>query len=398
MSNEKYNERLQLFRDAMLWNKPKRVLFDPFIMTGWMALDSGYETAEVAKDYDKTLEAYENLNKKYDFDIANGAFRFYFNHMDALGGTTNGYGVNGEDGGDGSNTNVSYEDVLTIDDYDALKEDEMKVIWEKVIFNMYPNAKNFTPQQFAEAVKEEVRFIEASRKADEINEKYGVLYPKAPIFYADCYVGMLFNQYRGIKGLSMDLRRHKEKVYELCEYKDEESYQQKKALLDTIEPGMGIGTECYYDVFLSSLAHTILNPKQVEKLIISPWRKQIDLCVEKKKTLRGTVEGDWAFRAGIGEFLNEYPKGTMIVEVETDDPFEIRKKLPNIGIFGGLKTDVMGNGTPQQCIEMAKKAIDELGTDGGLVLGPNKMTAYKYDMTSENLKAVSDFVKEYEVN
>ncbi len=399
MSNAKYEEKLQLYKDAMLWNKPKRAIMNPFIMSGWMALDAGYTTLEIAKDYDKALKAQESLYQKYpNMDLSCSPWRFYINHMNAMGGTNNGYGVNDENKNE-NHVNVSYEDVLTIDDYDALKEDEMKVVWEKVIFNMYPNAKNFTPEQFAEAVKEEVKFREAQKKSVEIDEKYGVLYAKSgPLFFADCYVGMLFNQYRGIKGLSMDLRRHSEKVYELCEYMDEKSYQEKKALMEKVEPGMCVGHGGYYDVFLSSLAHTILNPKQVERLIINPWRKQIDLCVEKDKHLQGTVEGDWAFRAGIGEFLNEYPKGTMIVEVETDDPFEIRKKLPNIGIMGGLNAEVLGQGTPQQCVDMAKKAIDELGTDGGLLLTPNKMLAYKHDLTPENFRAVTDFVASYEIN
>lgn len=398
MSNEKYNEKEKLYRDSMLWNKPERILFDPFIVAGWLAADAGYTAAEMSMDYEKGIKAQELFYQKYDPDLSVTPFRFYFNHMNALGGSENGYGVNGADG-NGSNTNVSYENVLSIDDYDLLKEDEMKTIWEKVVFNMYPKAREFTPQQFAEAVKEEMRFREAQAKTMENNEKYGVLYAKGgPLFFCDCYVGMLFNQYRGIKSLSMDLRRHPDKVYDLCEYKDNESYEQKKALMETVEPGSGVGTDGYYDVYLSSLAHTILNPKQVERLIIAPWKKQLDLCVEKKKTLQGIVEGDWAFRAGIGEFLNEYPKGTMIVEVEMDDPFEVRKKLPNIGIWGGLKTDVLGKGTPQECVDMAKHAIDELGRDGGLLLAPNKMTAYSYDMKSENLKAVLDFVKSYKIN
>lgn len=398
MSNEKYNEKLKLYQDAMLWNKPERVLFDPMIMSGWMALDAGYTAYEVNTDYEKGLAAQERYYQTYDPDMSVGPFRFYFNQMNALGGSENGYGVNGE-GGNGANTNVSYENVLSIDDYELLKQDEMKTIWEKVIFNLYPKAKNFTAKEFAEAVKVEVAFREASKRATENNEKYGVLYAKSgPLFYCDCYVGMLFNQYRGIKSLAMDLRRHADKVYDLCEYKDNESYEQKKALMATVEPGMGVGNGSHYDVFLSSLAHTILNRKQVEKLIIAPWKKQIDLCVEKKKTLQGTVEGNWAFHGGIGEFLNEYPKGTMIVMVESDNPFEVRQKLPNIGIWGGLETDVMGQGTPEQCVAMAKKAIDELGRDGGLLLAPNKMTTYKYDMKPENLKAVNEFVRNYKIN
>ena len=81
--------------------------------------------------------------------------------------------------------------------------------------------------------------------------------------------------------------------------------------------------------------------------------------------------------------------------VEQDDPFEIRRKYPNISLYGGLEVNVMRNGTKQQCIDMAKKAIDELGCDGGLILAPTKMLAYPNDMNGENLRAVCEFVQDY---
>ena len=399
MSKGTYEEKKQLYKDQHQWNKPKRILFTPFLC-GWLFLDAGYETNVASRNYDMCIDAWEKAYQKYpNVDALNttgSPFRFYFNHTAALGGTTNGYGINSESG---SNTNVSYEDVLTADDYPALMEDETKAIWERVLFSVCPNAKDFTPQQFAEAVKEEVRLQEAIKKTNAINEKYGALSAHdGPLFYCDCYVGMLFNQYRGMKGLAMDLRRHKDAVYELCEYKDNESYEQKKALMANVPDGPGEGHDNYYDVFISSLAHTMLNNKQIERLIIAPWKKQLDLCAEKHKMVTGVVEGEWAYRGGIGEFLNEYPKGIVEMMVETDDPFQIRKDFPNIGIFGGLPTDIIGQGTKEQAVDAAKKAIDELGHDGGLFLCTSKMTTYAYDMKSENLRAVSDFVANYEIN
>lgn len=47
--------------------------------------------------------------------------------------------------------------------------------------------------------------------------------------------------------------------------------------------------------------------------------------------------------------------------VERDNPYEVRKQIPNLGIIGGLDVTVMGTGTPGQCVDMAKRAIDELG-------------------------------------
>ena len=81
------------------------------------------------------------------------------------------------------------------------------------------------------------------------------------------------------------------------------------------------------------------------------------------------------------------------MQVEMDDIYELRKLYPNIALWGGLPVDLLGNGTPEQCVDAAKKAINELGE--GFVLMPNKMLSYKYDCRPENLKAVSEYVHTY---
>ena len=60
-----------------------------------------------------------------------------------------------------------------------------------------------------------------------------------------------------------------------------------------------------------------------------------------------------------------------------------------------MTSALLGNGTPQECVDSAKKLIDEIGRDGGFILSQNKMLSYKEDCRRENLKAVSDFVLNY---
>jgi hypothetical protein len=71
----------------------------------------------------------------------------------------------------------------------------------------------------------------------------------------------------------------------------------------------------------------------------------------------------------------------------------MRKKLPNICFVGGMSTDLLGNGTEQQCVDYAKKLIDELGD--GYVFSANKMISFKNDCKRENLLAVTEFVLNY---
>ena len=96
------------------------------------------------------------------------------------------------------------------------------------------------------------------------------------------------------------------------------------------------------------------------------------------------------------DHFQDYKKGIITMHPETDDPFEMRKALPNCAILGGMTVELLGRGTPQECVDRTKELIDGLGAfDGGFVLSQDKMVTFKNDARPENLKAVSDFVLNY---
>ncbi len=387
---ELYAYRTKLYRQAHTFQKPERVLLNPFLY-GWMYHDCGYKVAEAARDYKVCEEVMAKMAERYKIDalnIGNSGFRFRLRLYDALGGSNNFSAASGED-----NLNAIYEDVLSADDYDAMIENLNKILWEKALFEMYPKAREYTPQQMADAAKEMWLLNKTKREADErIRNKYGLLIEKDFLSYG-LFFDKLSNSYRGIKGISMDLRRRPEKVYELCEYWDDKTATalEKK----TAASEYGWGDSNYYDYLVTMLGHNILNMKQLERLYLKPLKRVLDAIEKKGKLVFILIEG--AFER-FGDFLNDYPKGFLNVSVEQDDIYTIRRKFPNLALTGGLNVDVMGHGTPEECVAMAKKAIDELGTDGGLYLMPNKMVSYSYDMTSENLKAVGEFVSNYRIN
>ena len=59
------------------------------------------------------------------------------------------------------------------------------------------------------------------------------------------------------------------------------------------------------------------------------------------------------------------------------------------------KNEILGRGTKQECLDLAKRLIDDLGSQGGFILCQPKMGSYRNDANPENLKAVSDFVLDY---
>ena len=63
--------------------------------------------------------------------------------------------------------------------------------------------------------------------------------------------------------------------------------------------------------------------------------------------------------------------------------------------MGGLTTELLSNGTPEECVAYTKRLCDELGKDGGFILSEGKMLSYRNDSKRENYKAVCDFVNSY---
>ena len=116
------------------------------------------------------------------------------------------------------------------------------------------------------------------------------------------------------------------------------------------------------------------------------------MYAEKKMNVRIFTEGSILRFA---EYFADYPKGLLTFHLEQDDPFEFRKALPNVAIMGGMTTDLLSNGTPEECVAYAKRLCDELGRDGGFIFSENKMLSYRNDAKPENMLAVCNFVNEY---
>ena len=54
---------------------------------------------------------------------------------------------------------------------------------------------------------------------------------------------------------------------------------------------------------------------------------------------------------------------------------------------------LLGNGTPEQCVDRVKYLANELGD--GFILSQDKMMAFRNDCRRENLEAVCEYVNNF---
>lgn len=380
--------RIKLFRDTHAWKKPDRIPFNSN-MFNWMFIDAGYTTAEASRNYElleNILDRFLGLYKIDGLNKISGMSRNPFLLHDALGGNSSW----GTTDSNASDVVAIFEDeLIKSDEYDELIADANKVLWEKAFFRHYPKAKDFNAEQFKNALCKFKEFNDAKVKLNsKLRDVYGIPI-ETNIVMVGSSTNLLMNSYRGIKGFAIDMRRNFAKVKEFVDIRQSTAI---KGAVERLSQTQGYDWNETYDVHIGYLDYTIMNTKQFEALLLPTLDAVAKACEKYDKQAWLNTEGSFE---RFGDYFNNYRRGVTTCSVEMDDPFVIREKYPNIGIVGGISLDVLGKGTPQQCVDMAKKSIDELGRDGGFVLSPNKFVTYKNDMRTENLKAVGDFAEQY---
>lgn len=377
MYSEKYMERLHLMRSALNFEHTNRV---PTISTicGWQVFDSPYHFEDVYYDFSVARKVVTEFIERYQFDCYSYTFATHaLNVTRALGGGS--YVLDPINGG----LSVLDHNYLFPEEYEEYAKDPAKFM--KICFaRKYPD---MTTEKFAGAISEFLRFAAWG------NENYDLVTNKleSPIIYnsaSGALPGLEFlnASLRGIKDIAVDIRRHKSK---LKVYLDA---QWEKVILPGFKAWLEKPSDDAYvvDTNIAMLAHSFLSVKQFEELYWPYMKQAIDLCVEKNKTMYVNCENSMM---RFKEFFQEVPKGTMMLLVEDDDIREVRKVLPNVCLIGGMPIEHLGYGTKEQCVDDAKRLIDDMGE--GYILGLTKCAAYKNDVKRENLLAVMDFCHNY---
>ena len=378
--------RTKLFRDAScMKQEPERTPhFSSFGL--WRAIHYGYKLDEVLNDYYKMGKTVFWFADNFKFDaITNFGGRNPIRIPNALGESV--YIVDSEK----EMIGVKAYQLCETQELKEMVENVPKFCWEKLMARRYPafNSK-MTAETMQKPLDEMFAFQDYNKKMGTImREEYG--FPAfTPSQYGYVLLGIefLFAMVRGIRGLAVDIRRDPGLVKAACDAYDNEylapMMQNMRQLPDGPDPNF-----CF-DFGVTMLAHTIMNRKQWESIYWPTLKSILDTCQEKGKTIRITIEGSID---RFYEYFLDYPKGMITFALEQDDIFQARKALPNCALMGGMRTDLLGNGTKQECLDYAKKLIDEIGP--WFIMGQDKFPTYRNDANPDNLRAVCDFVQEY---
>lgn len=384
-----FKERVQLYKDAAKHKKTSRVLNLANIWT-WKIYDSGYKLSEALFDYNKMEDIVCKFQEKYQFDYyMDIGLRNPMKIPEALGFTD--YIIDDDNCALSYVTDINY---MTEEDYDLILENYDKFLWTRCIPERYkklcgPNGK----EMLKKAAEELLTYQKFCTHMNEKMEKdYGVpkcLFSGVPTFFN--FFETLYLAFRGMKALSIDLRRIPDKVKAVCQAQGNgRAFEKYK---ESTQPGTDMNSGPDFSLYL--LSHVILSKKQFEEFYWPMLKEIFDFVEKYDKIVHIFNECE---NSRLYDFYKQAPKGHVVVHFENDDLFKAKKEIGDtVCLCGGMPTDLLARGTKKECIDYAKRLIDELASDGGFIFSQDKMISYPNDCSAENLIAVNEFVREYRI-
>ena len=378
--------RIQLFRDAANFKKTDRIPHFANVVT-WKVFDAGYTLDQAMTNFDVLEKTVTHFLDMYPVDaVLDVGIRNQFNVTEAFG--KGGYYYYNEEV-----IGIHDHAHCTVDTLEQYLDDPTRYAWEVILPKKYgEDWEKKTTAVWKKTFKEYMNYVKFILHMSSVTGKYGLpsLSPNNPMKGAIVFgIEELMSNLLGIQQLSIAMRRSPDKLDSFIERWDRERID---PVIEKIKNGEGPNYKYCFDSSILMLAHTVMNKKQFERFYWPHLKKLLDAYAEKEMNIRIFTEGSILRFA---EYFKDYPKGVLTFHLEQDDPFEFRKALPTVCIMGGMTTDLLTNGTEEECVAYAKRLCDELGKDGGFIFSENKMLSYRNDAKRENMLAVCKFVDQY---
>ena len=391
---QRYQQRLARYVTAMRNGKPDRVPIRPFVAE-FTAKYAGYTIQEVTQDYQKAFAAARKCAAEFDWDAVVGNMVYGWSGLTQAIGLKY-YATPGVDLP--PDTSFQYleppEDQAWMrpDEYDLLIADPTGYLFNvwlpRVSADVSPIGQPTTMRNNMSFLKGGMAMLSYfngfGTQAALLRSESGTVGAISGILKAP--FDILADKLRGYKGLCMDMFRQPNKVLAACE-------ALAPHLLAVALGGADPEKNVPIGLWMHRGCVPFLSPKQFEQYYW-PTLKWIteELWARGHQTLY-YAEGEW--NANL-TWIAELPERSIVYHVDRGDVFEVHKALGDkFCISGGLHNDVLAFGTPDDVRECCRKIIDGVARDGGYIMDASAIM--QDDTKPENLRAMTDFTREYGV-
>jgi len=389
-----YAERLKRYTTAMRNEKPDKIPIRPFVAE-FTAKYAGYTCQEVTQDYTKAFDAVVKCAADFDWDAMVPNMVYVWSGLTQAIGTKY-YGIPGVDVD--VNTGFQYreppegEAFMKPEEYDLLIEDPTGFlfnVWLPRISNdvqplgepvNYRNNMSFLKGGMAMLSY----FMAFGSQIERMRTETGTVSAISGILKAP--FDIIADKMRGYIGLTMDLFERPEKVMAACE-------SLMPHLLNVALSGADPAKNVPISIWMHRGCVPFVSMDHFKNLYWPTLKPIIEEIWSKGHQTLFYAEGKWGPHL---ESFAELPDGSIIFHVDQDDIFEVHKKIGHkFALSGGITNFLLSYGTPDEVRAHCKKVIDEVAQDGGYIMDASAIV--QNDGSVENIKAMTDFCREYGV-
>jgi len=389
-----YQERLNRYTTAMRNEKPDKVPIRPFVAE-FTAKYAGYTCQEVVHDYEKAFDAARKCAADFDWDavVANMVF-VWTGLTEAI--STNYYAIPGIQ----IPADVGFQYIEPPEDEAFMREDEYDQLIEDPVaflYNVYlpRTANDVSPMGQPTSLRNNLSFVKGGMAMMQyfagfgtqnarLRSESGTVSAIAGILKAP--FDIIADKLRGYKGLCMDMYRQPDKVLEACE-------AMAVHLLHVAHITADPDKKVPIGLWMHRGCVPFLSPPQFEKFYWPTLKWIIEELAKMGHQVLFYAEGEWNPNL---KYIAELPDLSIIYHVDRGDVFEVHKAVGHkFCISGGIPNELLAFGTPDEVRACCKKVIDGVAGAGGYIMDASAIM--QNEPTVENLKALTDFTREYGV-
>jgi hypothetical protein len=389
-----YAERLKRYVTAMGNEKPDKIPIRPFVAE-FTAKYAGFTCQDVTHDFDKAFVAARKCAADFDWDAVVGNMVYVWTGLTQAIGLQY-YGVPGID--ISAQTGFQYLEpseenaFMRANEYDQLIEDPTGFlfnVWLPRVSNDVRATNETTSYRnnlsFLKGGMAMMDYFNAFPKQNEsLRKESGTVSAIAGILKAP--FDIIADKLRGYIGLSMDLFERPDKVLAACE-------ALMPHLLHIALSGADPDKNVPITIWMHRGCVPFISHEQFNKFYWPTLRPVIEEIWSRGHQVLFYAEGNWDEH--LGSFA-ELPEGSIVFHVDRGDIFRVHKEIGHkFCISGGIPNFLLSYGTEDEVRDYCKKVIDGVAGDGGYIIDAGAIM--QNDTKIENLKAMTDFAREYGV-
>jgi uroporphyrinogen-III decarboxylase len=389
-----YQQRLARYVKAMRNEKPDRIPIRPFVAE-FTAVYAGYTIQEVTQDYEKAFAAARKCAADFDWDAVVGNMVFVWAGLTQAIGLRY-YAMTGVE----APPDASFQYLEPLEENAWMRPDEYDLLVADptgYLFNVWlPRVSaDVRPMGQPTSFRHNMSFVKGGmamlsyfhglgNQAARLRSESGTVGAISGILKAP--FDILADKLRGYKGLCTDLFRQPQKVLAACE-------ALAPQLLHVATSGADPDKNVPIGLWMHRGCVPFLSPSQFERYYWPTLKWIIEELWKRGHQTLFYAEGEWNPNL---KWIAQLPERSIVFHVDRGDIMEVHKALgEKFCLSGGVPNDLLAFGTPDEVRACCKRVIDGVARQGGYIMDASAIM--QDDTRAENLRAMTDFTRQYGV-